>query len=166
MIFQHFHLLHSQTVFENIAFPMKIAGKTKGEITTRVDELLDRVGLTDKRDVYPAQLSGGQKQRVGIARALANHPTIVLCDEATSALDPVTTDAILTLIREINEETGITFVFITHEMSVIEKVCSKVVVLDAGKVVEMGLVAEVFSNPQHVVTRSFLGRHDKERRSG
>lgn len=162
MIFQHFHLLSSQTVFENIAFPMKIARKSKAEITERVEQLLDRVGLTDKRDAYPAQLSGGQKQRVGIARALANRPAIVLCDEATSALDPVTTDSILTLIREINEETGITFVFITHEMSVVEKVCTKVVVLDAGQIVETGQVTEVFSNPQHAVTRSFLGLSKKE----
>ncbi len=157
MIFQHFNLLWSRTVFENIAFPLQIAGVKKSEIKTRVTELLNRVDLMDKRDMYPSQLSGGQKQRVGIARALANHPEIVLCDEATSALDPVTTDSILDLIQEINQETGITFVFITHEMSVVKKVCDQVAVLEFGKVVETGAVSEVFAQPKHEVTKSFLG---------
>lgn len=161
MIFQHFHLLSSRTVFQNVAFPMQIVGKKKSEIKSRVEELLDRVGLTDKKNAYPSQLSGGQKQRVGIARALANHPEIVLCDEATSALDPATTDSVLQLIQEINRETGITFVFITHEMSVVEKVCSQVAVLEAGRIVETGKVGHVFSNPQHDVTKSFLGLHPK-----
>ncbi|WP_051271403.1 ATP-binding cassette domain-containing protein [Shimazuella kribbensis] len=162
MIFQHFNLLSSRTVYQNIAFPMQIVGRKKSEIALRVEELLDRVGLTDKRNAYPSQLSGGQKQRVGIARALANQPQIVLCDEATSALDPATTDSILQLIQEINRETGITFVFITHEMSVVEKVCSHVAVLEAGNIVETGNVADVFSNPQHDVTQSFLGLKPKK----
>jgi D-methionine transport system ATP-binding protein len=162
MIFQHFNLLSSRTVYQNIAFPMQIVGKKKAEIHARVEELLDRVGLTDKKNSYPSQLSGGQKQRVGIARALANHPEIVLCDEATSALDPATTDSILNLIQEINRETGITFVFITHEMFVVEKVCSQVVVLEAGSIVETGKVKNVFSNPQHDVTKSFLGLKPKK----
>jgi D-methionine transport system ATP-binding protein len=162
MIFQHFNLLSSRTVYQNIAFPMQIVGRKKSDIASRVEELLDRVGLADKRDAYPSQLSGGQKQRVGIARALANNPKIVLCDEATSALDPATTDSILHLIQEINRETGITFVFITHEMSVVEKVCSHVAVLEAGNIVEAGKVADVFSDPQHDVTQSFLGRKPKK----
>jgi D-methionine transport system ATP-binding protein len=157
MIFQHFNLLTSRTVFDNIAFPLQIVGKRRAEIKDRVESLLDRVGLTDKRNSYPSQLSGGQKQRVGIARALANHPEIVLCDEATSALDPATTDSILALIEEINRETGITFVFITHEMSVVKKVCSQVAVLEAGHVVESGNVGDVFQSPKHAVTKSFLG---------
>jgi D-methionine transport system ATP-binding protein len=162
MIFQHFNLLSSKTVYQNVAFPLQIVGKKSTEIKVRVEELLNRVGLTDKRDVYPSQLSGGQKQRVGIARALANHPEIVLCDEATSALDPATTDSILSLIQEINRETSITFVFITHEMSVVEKVCSQVAVLEAGRIVETGKVADVFSHPEHDVTKSFLGLMPKK----
>lgn len=156
MIFQHFHLLWSRTVFENVAFPLQIAGMKKQEIKVRVTELLERVGLSNKRNMYPSQLSGGQKQRVGIARALANKPEIVLCDEATSALDPATTDSILGLIQEINRETGITFVFITHEMSVVKKVCNQVAVLEAGKIVEDGPVSQVFAHPKHEVTKSFL----------
>lgn len=162
MIFQHFNLLSSRTVFQNVAFPMQVVGKKKAEIRVRVEELLKRVGLTEKKNAYPSQLSGGQKQRVGIARALANNPEIVLCDEATSALDPATTDSILQLIQEINRETGITFVFITHEMSVVKKVCSQVAVLEAGNVVELGKVEDVFSNPQHDVTKSFLGLKSKQ----
>lgn len=161
MIFQHFNLLSSRTVFQNVAFPMQVVGKKKVEIHARVEELLKRVGLTDKKNAYPSQLSGGQKQRVGIARALANHPEIVLCDEATSALDPATTDSILRLIQEINRETGITFVFITHEMAVVEKVCNQVAVLEAGQIVELGRVEDIFSNPQHDVTKSFLGLNSK-----
>jgi D-methionine transport system ATP-binding protein len=162
MIFQHFNLLTSRTVYENIAFPLQIVRKKNSEIKLRVEGLLDRVGLMDKRNAYPSQLSGGQKQRVGIARALANHPEIVLCDEATSALDPATTDSILNLIQEINRETGITFVFITHEMSVVKKVCSQVAVLEAGRIIENGDVAEVFAHPEHSVTKSFLGLTSSE----
>jgi D-methionine transport system ATP-binding protein len=156
MIFQHFHLLWSRTVRENIAFPLEIAGKSKQEIKRKVDELLERVGLTDRADAYPAQLSGGQKQRVGIARALANEPDVLLCDEATSALDPETTASILRLLKEINRETGITLVLITHEMSVVRSICNKIAVMENGKVVEVGMTEEVLKNPQHPLTRKFL----------
>jgi D-methionine transport system ATP-binding protein len=157
MIFQHFNLLSSQTVSENIAFPMRIAGdKDTATIRTRVDELLQRVGLTAHANKYPAQLSGGQKQRVGIARALANHPTLLLCDEATSALDPQTTASVLDLLAEINRELKLTIVLITHEMDVVRRVCDRVAVLDAGRIVEQGTVADVFLHPKHATTQRFV----------
>lgn len=156
MIFQHFNLLSSKTVAENIAFPLKVAGVPRGQIAGRVAELLDRVGLADQAAKYPAQLSGGQKQRVGIARALANGPKILLCDEATSALDPQTTEQILDLLVQLNRELGLTIVLITHEMEVIRRVCHRVAVLDAGSVVESGEVAEVFLHPQRPVTRALV----------
>src|SRR5699024_10108543 len=140
MIFQHFNLLNSKTVFTNVAMPLLLAKKPKDEIKQRVQELLDFVGLADKADSYPDQLSGGQKQRVGIARALATQPSILLCDEATSALDPETTNAILQLLKKINEQYDITILIITHEMSVIREICDKVAVIDHGKVVEAGTV--------------------------
>lgn len=155
MIFQHFHLLWSRTVRENIAFALEITGKSKLEIEQRTEELLLRVGLWDRKDSYPSQLSGGQKQRVGIARALANEPDVLLCDEATSALDPETTASILQLLQEINRETGITMVLITHEMSVVKAICNKVVVMDDGSIVELGEVQHVFEQPQHDVTKRF-----------
>lgn len=157
MIFQHFNLLSSKTVKENIAFPMKLAGiYSKAEIRDRVSELLARVSLTDHADKYPSQLSGGQKQRVGIARALACRPTILLCDEATSALDPQTTQSVLSLLADINRELGLTIVLITHEMDVVRRVCDRVAVMDAGNVVEMGPVSEVFLHPNHPTTRDFV----------
>lgn len=157
MIFQHFNLLSSKTVEDNIAFPMRLAGiYTRTEIRNRVEELLHRVGLTDHARKYPAQLSGGQKQRVGIARALACRPSILLCDEATSALDPQTTQSVLRLLAEINRELGLTIVLITHEMDVVRRVCDRVAVMDAGKVVEMGPVTDVFLHPQHATTRDFV----------
>jgi D-methionine transport system ATP-binding protein len=157
MIFQHFNLLSSQTVTENIAFPMRLAGtKDAKTIRARVDELLQRVGLTAHANKYPSQLSGGQKQRVGIARALANHPSILLCDEATSALDPQTTASVLELLAEINRELKLTIVLITHEMDVVRRVCDRVAVLDAGHIVEHGSVADVFLHPQHATTRRFV----------
>jgi D-methionine transport system ATP-binding protein len=157
MIFQHFNLLSSQTVSENIAFPMRIAGdKDTATIRARVDELLQRVGLTAHANKYPAQLSGGQKQRVGIARALANHPTLLLCDEATSALDPQTTASVLDLLAEINRELKLTIVLITHEMDVVRRVCDRVAVLDAGRIVEQGTVADVFLHPKHATTQRFV----------
>ena len=156
MIFQHFNLLSSKTVAANVAFPLKVAGVARGQIGPRVAELLDRVGLADQAQKYPAQLSGGQKQRVGIARALANGPKILLCDEATSALDPQTTEQILDLLARLNRELGLTIVLITHEMEVIRRVCHRVAVLDAGRVVESGEVAEVFLHPQHAVTRALV----------
>lgn len=155
MIFQHFHLLWSRTVRENIAFALEITEKSKMQIEKRTEELLHRVGLWERRDAYPSQLSGGQKQRVGIARALANEPDVLLCDEATSALDPETTDSILRLLQEINRETGITMVLITHEMSVVKAICNKVVVMDNGSIVESGDVQSVFRQPQHDVTKRF-----------
>lgn len=156
MIFQHFNLLSSKTVAANVAFPLKVAGVPRGQIGPRVAELLDRVGLTDQAQKYPAQLSGGQKQRVGIARALATGPKILLCDEATSALDPQTTEQILDLLARLNRELGLTIVLITHEMEVIRRVCHRVAVLDAGALVESGEVAEVFLHPQHSVTRALV----------
>jgi D-methionine transport system ATP-binding protein len=157
MIFQHFNLLSSKTVAENVAFPLKLAGvKNKFEIERRVVELLDRVGLHDHFHKYPAQLSGGQKQRVGIARALACNPKILLCDEATSALDPQTTQSVLKLLNEINQELKLTIVLITHEMNVIRSLCDRVAVLDGGHIVETGEVSEVFLNPKHPVTQKFV----------
>ena len=156
MIFQHFNLLWSRTVFGNVAFPLGIAGWPRGKARERVLELLELVGLSEHRDRYPSQLSGGQKQRVGIARALANAPDVLLSDEATSALDPNTTDAILELLKEINARFGLTIVLITHEMSVIEKVADRVAVLDHGVIQEVGEVAEVFARPRSPVTRALL----------
>ncbi|MBJ6136203.1 methionine ABC transporter ATP-binding protein [Marinobacter litoralis] len=157
MIFQHFNLLSSKTVADNIAFPMKLAGiYSKTEIRERVEELLARVSLSDHANKYPSQLSGGQKQRVGIARALACRPTVLLCDEATSALDPQTTQSVLKLLADINKELGLTIVLITHEMDVVRRVCDRVAVMDAGCVVEMGPVSEVFLHPQHPTTRDFV----------
>lgn len=156
MIFQHFNLLSSRTVFGNIAFPLELAGKSKAEIIEVVQPLLELVGLTDKRDRYPAELSGGQKQRVGIARALASKPAVLLCDEATSALDPETTKSILALLQDINRKLGLTIVLITHEMPVIKEVCDRVAVLDHGRVVEQGTVFDIFTAPKADVTRSFV----------
>jgi D-methionine transport system ATP-binding protein len=156
MIFQHFNLLWSRTVKENISFPLEIAGVSKQQRAKRVGELLELVGLDGRGDSYPAQLSGGQKQRVGIARALANNPKVLLCDEATSALDPQTTDSILDLLVDINARLGLTIVLITHEMHVIRKICHQVAVMDAGKVVEIGPVLEVFKSPKQPITKRFV----------
>lgn len=156
MIFQHFSLVSSKTVFENVAFALKAAHQSKGAITLRVLQLLDIVGLSDKKDVYPAQLSGGQKQRVGIARALANDPTVLLCDEATSALDPTTTKAILQLLKKISRELGITIVLITHEMEVVKELCHRVAVMQDGRVIEEGSVYEIFSQPKEELTKKFI----------
>ena len=156
MIFQHFNLLDRSTVFENIAYPLRYSGMKKEEIDERVTELLALVDLTDKRDTYPSQLSGGQKQRVAIARALANNPQILLSDEATSALDPDATEAILTLLKQLNEKLGLTIVLITHEMAVIKAICHRVAVMEHGKVVEEGDVYDIFANPQQPITRKFI----------
>jgi len=156
MIFQGFHLASSKTAAENIAFSLKVAGVPKEERKSRVKELLNLVGLSDKADNYPAQLSGGQKQRVGIARALANNPKVLLCDEATSALDPETTNSILDLLVDINRKFGLTIILITHEMHVIRKICERVAVMDKGKIVEQGNVFDVFANPQKAVTKKFV----------
>ncbi|WP_423408091.1 methionine ABC transporter ATP-binding protein [Heyndrickxia sp. MSNUG] len=156
MIFQHFNLLWSRTVAENIAFPLEIAGVSKSERDKRVKELISLVGLDGRGDAYPSQLSGGQKQRVGIARALANNPKVLLGDEATSALDPETTDQILDLLVDINKRLGLTIVLITHEMHVIRKICHRVAVMEGGKIVETGPVLEVFKNPQQPITKRFV----------
>lgn len=156
MIFQHFNLLSSRTVAENIAYPLEIAHVCKKEIQTRVDELLELVGLIHRKDAYPSQLSGGEKQRVGIARALANHPQVLLCDEATSALDPKTTKEILTLLQTINQKLGVTIVLITHEMQVVKQICSHVAVIEEGKIVEQGGVTDIFADPVHETTKQFL----------
>ncbi|WP_196589947.1 methionine ABC transporter ATP-binding protein [Pectinatus cerevisiiphilus] len=156
MIFQQFNLLSSSTVYENVAFPLKLAGTDKKTIREKVMPLLKLVGLEQKAQQYPAQLSGGQKQRVGIARALASGPSILLCDEATSALDPQTTQAILNLIKKINRELQITVVIITHEMKVIKDICTKVAVIDHGVIAEKGPVIDVFINPQQAITREFI----------
>lgn len=157
MIFQQFNLLESKTIYDNVAIALKLNGTPKKDIETRVNELLEFVELSDKKSYYLGQLSGGQKQRVGIARALANNPSILLCDEATSALDPKTTDSILDLLKKINETLHITIVIITHEMNVIQKICNKVAVMDFGKVVETGSVIQVFSDPQSDIAKRFVG---------
>lgn len=156
MIFQHFNLLKTATVYNNIAVPLKLLGYNETEVKNRVAKYAEIVDLTEKLDSYPNQLSGGQKQRVAIARALAQEPEILLSDEATSALDPETTEAILELLLKINRELGITILLITHEMNVIQKICDEVSVLEAGKVVEFGTAIELFAKPQHPTTRKFL----------
>jgi len=156
MIFQHFNLLSSRTAADNIALPLEIAGWSRKDIAVRVAELLELVDIADKRDRYPAELSGGQKQRVGIARALATRPNVLLSDEATSALDPQTTRAILDLLANINREFGVTIVLITHEMSVVRQLAKEVVVIDGGRIVESGHVADIFTHPRYPITQSFL----------
>ena len=156
MIFQGFNLLMQRTCIKNICFPLELAGEKKSKALKRAQELLEVVGLPDKANAYPAQLSGGQQQRIAIARALATQPKVLLCDEATSALDPNTTHAILSLIKDINEKFGITVIIITHQMSVIEEVCSKVAILDNGSVVEEGNVKDVFSAPKSDATKRLV----------
>ena len=147
MIFQSFNLLMQRSCLANICFPLELAGMKKAEAKKRAEELLELVGLSDKANAYPAQLSGGQQQRIAIARALATDPEVLLCDEATSALDPKTTRSILELIKQINEQLGITVIIITHQMNVIEDICTRVAILENGTVVEEGEVSKVFSNP-------------------
>lgn len=156
MIFQHFNLLMQKNVLDNICFPLEIAGVKRKQAKERARELLEIVGLSDKAKSYPAQLSGGQKQRVAIARALTNNPDILLCDEATSALDPQTTQSILELLQTINKEYGITIVIITHEMSVVQKICNKVAILEKGKLAEAGAVTKIFANPESAVAKKML----------
>ena len=155
MIFQQFNLFSSRTAAGNIEYPLKLAGVDKKERERRVAELLDFVGLGERGENYPEQLSGGQKQRVGIARALATNPSLLLADEATSALDPETTQEVLSVLRRVNEELGITIVVITHEMDVIRAIADKVAVMEDGKVVEYGSVYDVFANPQTAVAQRF-----------
>ena len=163
MIFQSFNLLMQRTVLKNVCFPMELSGTPAAQARKRALELLDLVGLREKADAYPSQLSGGQKQRVAIARALATDPKVLLCDEATSALDPTTTASILALLKDLNEKLGVTVVVITHQMSVIEEICSRVAILDGGVVAEQGKVEDIFSNPHtdaagtHAVRVAFNG---------
>ena len=156
MIFQHFNLLSSSTVYDNVAFPLRLAKVDEDTIRQKVEPLLNLVGLSDKFNQYPSQLSGGQKQRVGIARALASDPKVLLCDEATSALDPQTTKSILDLIRDINRKLELTVVVITHEMQVIKDICDKVAVISNGVIAEQGSVVDVFLNPQKDITKEFI----------
>lgn len=156
MIFQHFNLLSSRTVWENIALPLELDGITKEQVAGRVSELLDLVGLTEKSNEYPANLSGGQKQRVAIARALASNPKVLLCDEATSALDPATTRSILELLKDINQRYRITVLLITHEMSVVKAICDEVAIISDGKLIERGSVSQVFSFPDNELTKQFI----------
>lgn len=156
MIFQHFNLLSSRTVFDNVALPLELSHTPKAQIEKKVSELLELVGLADKRNVYPSNLSGGQKQRVAIARALASDPQVLLCDEATSALDPATTQSILQLLKEINKRLGLTILLITHEMDVVKRICDRVAVIDQGRLVESGSVSEIFSNPKTELAQRFI----------
>ena len=156
MIFQHFNLLASRTVRDNVAFPLEIQGKSKAEITRKVDELLDLVQLSDRADYYPSQLSGGQKQRVGIARALASDPKVLLSDEATSALDQQTTKSILALLRDINQRLHLTIVMITHQMEVVKQICDRVAVIENGNIIEEGTMYQVFTEPRENTTKEFV----------
>lgn len=156
MIFQHFNLMPSRTIFGNVAYPLRGSGLSKEEIREKVHHLLELVGISEKENAFPSQLSGGQKQRVAIARALANDPNILLCDEATSALDPQTTKSILKLLQQLNQTLGITVVVITHEMAVVKEICNRVAVMDHGDVVEEGEVFHVFASPKEPLTRSFI----------
>ena len=156
MIFQGFNLLEQRTVLRNVCFPLEIAGVGGQEAKERARELLKVVGLSDRENSYPSQLSGGQKQRVAIARALATNPKYILCDEATSALDPNTTHSILELLRQINEELGVTIVVITHEMKVIDQICDRVAVIDHSHIAEEGKVSEVFTNPRSDIARNLI----------
>ncbi len=156
MIFQGFHLLMQRTCLKNVCFPMELSGVPRDRARTRALELLDLVGLADKASAYPSQLSGGQKQRVAIARALATNPRVLLCDEATSALDPTTTASILGLLKNLNQTLGVSVVVITHQMQVIEEICSRVAILDGGVVAEQGLVQDIFSNPSTDAARRLV----------
>lgn len=162
MIFQHFNILWSRTVVENIMFPLEIAGVPKKDRLERAQELVRLVGLDGREGAYPAELSGGQKQRVGIARALANDPDVLLCDEATSALDPKTTDDVLELLLDINRRLDLTIVIITHEMEVIRKICDRVAVMQGGRVVETGKTTDIFQNPKEKITREFIQQDEDE----
>ena len=156
MIFQQFNLLSQRTSAENIAYPLEIAGVSKSDRDARVKELLNLVGLKSKADTYPAQLSGGQKQRVGIARALANHPKVLLSDEATSALDPTTTDSILELLVDLNQKLGLTILLITHQMEVVKKVCDHVAILENGYLLESGAIFDLIADPHSHLSKAFF----------
>lgn len=157
MVFQKFNLLMQRTILDNVALPLEIAGVDKAAWEKRAQELLELVGLGDQGSKYPAQLSGGQQQRVSIARALANHPSLILCDEPTSALDSLTTNSILKLLRDINRQLGVTIIIITHEISVVEKICNRMAVIDSSVIVEQGDVAEIMTHPKEEITKKLLG---------
>ncbi len=161
MIFQQFNLLMQKTALENVCFPMQIAGVSKKEAQKRAYELLETVGLGDRAMSYPSQLSGGQKQRVAIARALSTNPKVLLCDEATSALDPTTTTSILALLKDINKNMGITIVVITHEMSVVEEICSRVAIIDNSKIAEVGKIEEIFASPKSAAAKRLVFHDSK-----
>ena len=156
MIFQNFNLLSQRTALKNVCYPLEIIGTPKKEAQEKAKKLLDTVGLSDRMYSYPAQLSGGQKQRVAIARALATDPQVLLCDEATSALDPNTTRAILSLLKKINTEMGVTIIVITHEMKVVEQICNKVAVIENGKIVEQGYVKDIFMSPSSDIAKELI----------
>ena len=162
MIFQGFNLLMQRTCLKNVCFPLELDGVGKKEAKKRALELLELVGLSDKANAYPSRLSGGQQQRVAIARALATNPKVLLCDEATSALDPKTTRSILSLIKDINEKLGITVIIITHQMSVIEEICSRVAILENGEVVEQGEVNQIFSSPKSEAAKHLVFPGEEE----
>lgn len=161
MIFQQFHLLMQRNALENVCFPLEISGVSKKEAKKRAEELLQLVGIPEKKFSYPAQLSGGQKQRVAIARALATQPDVLLCDEATSALDAITTKSILNLLKSINQDLGITVIIITHELSVVQQICNKVAVLDNGSIIETGTVKEVLEFPESDITKHLISTKEE-----
>ena len=163
VVFQGYNLLMQKTVFENVAFPLRLVRKKKAELTARVNERLELVGLSDKAGWYPAQLSGGQKQRVAIARALASDPEVLLCDEPTSALDSLTTNQMLSLLRDINAKLGITIIIITHAISVVKRVCNKVAVIDSSQFAEGGDTKSIFQHPQSNITRLLLSEAEEPR---
>lgn len=156
MIFQHFNLMNSRTIFNNVAFALKGTKLSKEQKKQRVNELLNLVGLSDKAQAYPSQLSGGQKQRVGIARALANKPNLLISDEATSALDPKTTESILNLLQDLNKKLGLTIILITHQMEAIKQICRHVAVMEQGKIIETGSIYQIFTNPRQQLTKDFI----------
>ena len=164
MIFQNFNLFSSRSAGQNIAYPMEICGVPKDEIDRRVDELLEIVELSDRKNARISTLSGGQKQRIAIARALANKPDVLFCDEATSALDPQTTTSILNLIRKIQSQMNLTVVMITHQMEVVRDACSQVAVINEGKLVEVGSVNDIFLNPKSPVTKDFISHIGRDRK--
>ncbi len=160
VVFQGYNLLMQKTVAENVAFPLKLDKYDKAAVAARVTELLELVGLADKAQSYPSQLSGGQKQRVALARALASNPGVLLCDEPTSALDPLTTQSVLELLQSINKKLGVTIVIITHELSVVQRICNRMVVIDESHFVEQGDTAAIFENPQSSIARLLLGKKE------
>ena len=166
MIFQHFNLFDSRTVFENVAFPLEVAGYSKKEINEKVNKIVELVGLTERINAYPSQLSGGQKQRVGIARALANEPDVLLSDEATSALDPQTTFSILELLESLNKKLGVTILLITHELEVLRYICNNMAVIEEGEVVESGSVEKFFKNPESDTAKRFVSIIDRFNQRG